>query len=274
MSSRHLLTSFPTASRNGVIKMLELRGPAAIQNDLDRSILRVQTGNIFTNAIRDRTSCFLADPEWIPVLEDAMLGASQRDDVASAEFSAMVLAGLRFPGIICRYEEVQSTRTYDSTNPVQQATMLPGDAEYHKLMADLLEARSLLADWRTRYDPGEKRCCYTSTQEGETTRRIWHASRLSVNTFCVMVDYMLATLCGGDSVELTHLALHSGERTHTAKSELQVLRLTDAIAAMETTMLLRMMLTRVIDASRSCDDKPQLLRPVIDDLFDHLEEGT
>jgi len=93
------------AHARGVIRMLELRGPSQIDSDLDAAILHAQSGNIFIDAIQNRTVCFLTNPRWRALLR----GGSPFDDAKQdAAHNSMMAVGFSLPGIISLFEDFNS----------------------------------------------------------------------------------------------------------------------------------------------------------------------
>ena len=256
---------------NGVIKMLEMRGPTQIRSELDYCILHAQVGNIFFNAIRSCTSCFLAEPHWLSTLEHAMSDARCGEDALNEEWSAMIIIGIRMPGLVYLYEQLRPNSSgVPPMLPPQRATEAQCNMEPRGLVQDLCEVRHGLAAWRERYQIEQK----------ESLPRIRHASQLAVNVFSTMVEYMLDTV-HNDGTQLDSVfhisspvfiqnSAQTSKLAAIAKEELRALIQEDTTAAMQTCTLLRMMLTRVLEAPLSHGSKPSALKATIDDLYNHL----
>ena len=255
---------------NGVIKMLEMRGPTQIRSELDYCILHAQVGNIFFNAIRSCTSCFLAEPHWLSTLEHAMSDARCGEDALNEEWSAMILIGIRMPGLVYLYEQLRPNSSGSPRMlPPQRTTEAQCYMERRGLVQDLCELRHGLAAWQERYQIEQK----------ESPPRVRHASRLAVNVFSTMIDYMLDSLYNDAQSEpgsdisspiFTQNAAHTSKLAAIAKAGLRALIQEDTTAAMQTCILLRMMLTRVLEAALSHSSKPSDLKATIDDLHNYL----
>ena len=258
---------------NGVIKMLELRGPDNVQNELDLSILGAQVGNIFFNAIRDYSDCFLADPKWVPVIQEALLGPINKNGTWNDEFPAMILAGLGVPGIIRRYEQLQSRWKGRVLAPSCDAPEYERKTYHVSLIDELRELRRVLLEWRERNEATHFQNHTTNPSQTGSSPRIWHASRLSIYAFITMTNFMLIDL--GSALfhfeeELATLLTQSHALTSNAAFECDALRQVDNIAARQTSTLLFMTLTRVLDASPSHEDHKNPVRSYVDDILQYL----
>lgn len=268
---------------NGVINIIQLRGPACIKNELDRSILQAQVGNIWFKALLDGTDCFLARPEWARVVTDTF------DDLeyANAEWSNMIRSGLPIPGTVRRYQEFQSRR--DSACDVSQVHNFEAQdrSACTGLLLDLWKTRNQLSELRTRFQLKTEKVYNSDTSKPGSQPRSSHASKLAINVFSILIEYMLENVLSTDNgaraahedlldvVSLSGYVATAGRLNalaSAAKSELGALILTDNIAATQTSMLSRMMIRKVLDASLSRNSKLQYLSPIVDKLHDDLTE--
>ena len=207
-----------------------------------------------------------------------MYEAYQGEDSTDEGFSAMVLAGLQMPGIICRYERLLSKMDIPQV-PGIQGTPTQRSVNCSSLLVDICEARRRLLALRERHQLEPQKL---------SMPRIQHASWMSINAFSAMIDYMhvnlITTGFGFKVASPGDLSLVSGEDfgamelqfqgfVSIVKSELEALRLIDDIAAAQSIRLLHMMACRVLEAPCSRETTSNCLRPILDDLVNHLSGG-
>ena len=268
---------------NGVINIILLRGPACIKNELDRSILQAQVGNIWFKALLDGTDCFLARPEWARVVADTFDGM----EYANAEWSNMIRSGLPIPGIVRRYQELESREDSACETPDVQTPGAQDEAGCPTLLLDLWRARNELSELRTRFQLQTDKNNNSDASKPGSQPRSSHASKLAVNVFSILIEYMLETLLSTDAgaraahcdlldvVSLSGYAATAGRLNalaSAARSELGALILADNIAATQTSMLSRMMIRKVLDAPLGRNSKLQYLSPIVEKLYDSLTE--
>ena len=270
---------------NGVIRMLQLRGPSRIRNDLEKSILLAEVGNIFWNAVRDRTACFLAESEWSSILQPSITPGVQENSKSDKELPAMVIIGIGIPGILCRYEQlVEGSGSTPTIDPEEGSLERPTNVCTTKLVADLYEMRRQLNCWWFRYQSNPERTCYNGAEMVKSNARSRSASRLSVVVFTIMANYMLVGMLSSRGVRVVHhehdhtpdlasMAEECQTLASTVRSELQGLKRADTIAAATTTALLSTMLTRILKNSRGSETTSHCLLPVIDAIFKDFNGG-
>ena len=271
---------------DGVIKMLEFRGPSRIRNELERSVLQAQVGNIFTKAVRNRAECFLAQPRWKTFLQDYPTA-----DPAFRELSATLNIGVHLPGLICRYERLLSSTDSDQieghekkSDYLSRSAQDETSCQPHRLAIDLYEACWQLESWYIRFESS----CNKSDERAPRRNALpplQPALRLSVNIFLVLTNYMLvATLSKVDSapnasddeqtttplLDLVAISEQCETLASTAKSHARTLQATDASAFANTATLHKMMLARVLEKPQSSDSKADCLRFVLEELYSNL----
>ena len=262
--------------------MLQLRGPSCIKNELDRAIVRAQVGNIWFKSMREGTDCFLATPEWNEVVADTFHTC---DDV-NAEWSAMIRSGLAIPGISRRYAELETEN--DNRPPTSEnASKAQDRANYPKLILDLWKTRDELSELRIRFQSLKEINFEDSCETIKLIEqpRLRHASRLAVNVFSILIEFMLENVLSteaGDKAaheDLFNMITMSGYvttagRLHAlssaAESSFKTLSLADDIAASQTAMLSKMMMQRVLDAPLTIESKVQYLKPIVENLYEAL----
>jgi hypothetical protein len=268
---------------NGVINIIQLRGPACIKNELDRSVLQAQVGNIWFKALLDGTDCFLARPEWARVVADTF------DDMeyANAEWSNMIRSGLPVPGIVRRYQEFETRRDSVCETSDVQTSESQDQVDCASLLLDLWKARNELSELRTRFQLQTEKENNSDANKPGSQPRSSHASKLAVNVFSILIEYMLETMLSTDAgaraahndlldvVSLSGYVTTAGRLNalaSAARSELGALILADNIAATQTSILSRMMIRKVLDAPLSRNSKLQYLSPIVDKLYESLTE--
>ena len=268
---------------NGVINIIQLRGPTCIKNELERSILQAQVGNIWFKALMDGTDCFLARPEWARVVADTF------DDLeyANAEWSNMIRAALPIPGIVRRYQECEPRRDSVCETSDVEISEPQDEADYTSLLLALWKARNELSELRTRFQLQSGKKYNSDASQLGAQPRSGHASKLAVNVFSILIEYMLENLLSTDSgarvahydlldvVSLSGYVTTAGRLSvlvSAARSELGALIAVDSMAAGQTSMLSRMLIRKVLDAPLSCGSKLHHLSPIVDKLFDSLTE--
>jgi hypothetical protein len=267
---------------NGVITMLQLRGPSCIKNELDRAIIRAQVGNIWFKSMREGTDCFLASLEWNEVIAETFRTC---EDV-NVEWSAMIRSGLAIPGISRRYAELK-TESDDTRSISDNVSEAHGHKQYAKLILDLWKTRDELSELRTRFQLLKE---ITFEDSCETLKlieqpRLRYASRLAVNVFSILIEFMLENLLSTDAggkaahEDLFNMITMSGYvttagRLHAlssaAESSFKILSMGDSIAASQTAMLSRMMIQRVLEAPLTSESKVQYLNPIVENLYEVL----
>ena len=262
--------------------MLQLRGPSCIKNELDHAIIRAQVGNIWFKSMREGTDCFLASPEWNEVVAETFRTC---DDV-NVEWSAMIRSGLAIPGISRRYAELRTESDYPSSSSENEVDAQDRE-RYAKLILDLWKARDELSELRTRFQLLKE---INFDDSSETLKlidqpRLRNASRMAVNVFSILIEFMLenvlSTDAGGkaahedlfDMVTMSGYVTTAG-RLHAlssaAESSFKILSLADSIAASQTAMLSKMMIQRVLEAPVTRDSKVRYLNPIVEKLYEVL----
>lgn len=267
---------------NGVINMIKLRGPSCIKNELDRAILHAQIGNIWFKALHDGTECFLFFPEW----DDVVTEIFDRTNDVNSEWCDMIRCGLSLPGMLRQYEQLagEEQRPPPTSDRIHGAQDLSNCA---KLLLELWKTRDELSRLRVRFqslkeiefcDPNE----VTKLVEQPRSR---HASRLAINVFSVLIEYMLENILSTDigdraaHEELFDTISMSGYVTtagrlnalaSAAESYLKALRLKDNIAASQSAGLSRVMVQKVLNAPISRNSKLSYLTPVVEKLYKSL----
>jgi hypothetical protein len=270
---------------NGVISMIQQRGPSCIKNELDRSILQAQVGNIWFKSLQDGNGCFLAGPEWEEVVSDTF----RIDDGVNAEWSAMIRSGLAVPGILRRYERFELMDRGMSTGTNGEVPLSQDRVSCTQLILDLWKVRDELSELRTRFQLQraiESRISPTEVLEQPRAR---HASRMAINVYSILIEYMLENVLGTkigaeaahfdlfDMISMSGYVATSGRLKafgSATQSELKSLRLVDRIAATQTAMLSRMMSRKVLDAPLSRLSKVQYLTPIVENLYECLTEDS
>lgn len=201
------------------------------------------------------------------------------DDV-NAEWSQMIRSGLGLPGVICRYEKfgLEEDGILDAHDYRAITTFL----------VDILKVRQAICELRIRFQSHEK---YHST--GHSAKiledpRSLHASRLAINIFSVVTEYMLEAVlstdlgCKAAQMDLFDMVSASGHEiigrlnalSFAAKSEYRALESADSLAATQTGLMSRMMIRKVLDSPISQTSKLQYCQPIVDRLYDLLGKDT
>jgi hypothetical protein len=97
----------------GVIKMLKVRGPSNITDEIERAILEAQAGNTFMSALANNEDCFMSNPTWYQVLRPTPALDGHLD-----RFMRMIVDGERFPGLERLCEELVRKCQFDDDTPL------------------------------------------------------------------------------------------------------------------------------------------------------------
>jgi hypothetical protein len=231
--------------------MIQQRGPSCIKNELDRSILQAQVGNIWFKSLQDGNECFLAGPEWEEVVSDTFRTVND----VNAEWSAMIRSGLAVPGILRHYERFDLMEHGIFTSIDAGVSPKQDRASCTKLILDLWKVRDELSELRTRFQLQRANVPRNYPTEVLEQPRARHASRLAINVYSILIEYMLENVLGTavgaeaaqynlfDMISMSGYVATSGRLkafVSAAHSELKSLRLADHIAATQTAMLSRM----------------------------------
>ena len=253
---------------NGVIRMLELRGPNRIQDAVELTTLQVQVGNIFGKAVRDRRPCFLAEPGWKALL---LAGRSNPNDTStvSKALANMLEIGVYMPGLLCQYEDIaRDTHVGDPTDFIRS----------------LHDMRRNLQEWLEIYHLDAQLNGTKIDINPQSTERIKLASRHSVIVFLIMTNYMLLVvqtprlnldevdnkLNYSPASQLVEIISQNKPLASLAKSTWIQLKRADAIAAANTNNLMRTMLLRVLELRSYGGAEMNLARSVIEELHTYL----
>lgn len=266
----------------GVISMIQQRGPSCIRNELDRSIVQAQVGNIWFKSLQDGDDCFLARPEWREVVFDTF----SLDKGFNAEWSAMIRAGLPIPGILHRYElldEESSLSTY-----VVEGMVLPEDREScTRLILDIWRVLNEMSELRARFQLRTASQVHNHPDEVLERPSARYASRLAINLYYILLIYMLEIMLGSaigaasarfdlfDMISLSDYNVTWGRLQALVSAtllDLKNLRCADHIAATQTIRFSRMIIRKVLDSPLSRQSKVQGLSPIIENLFENLAE--
>ena len=230
----------------GVIDMLKARGPHAVTTGFDKCLLQAQVGNITFDALRERTSCFLALPAW-----NAKVKALSSHDGAAGEEQyswdmSLIAVGVHIPGLICRFEDMMDER--EGSDPRCNSTRLADSIfadDLHRVRNDLEE--------------GLRRAPEQAESQSSTTNRIRPALLLSANIYLVMLDYMIDEAEGSESNGSVHAesAILAPDPRHfshvlavdTTRALYDRLYQIDAVALQSTADMMRLTLARVINAA-------------------------
>lgn len=263
-----------TVHADGVIKMLELRGPDRIVNDVEKVILKAQTGNIFRTAIHRGTGCFLADPRWKPILGSVM-GFNTMNESRQPHSSSIMELGLPLPDIVSRFRATHCLKM-TGANLSESRSDLVDDIHSSK--------RNLLSWWDQAQVAGDE--SPAGYHDASSTVRMRCASLLAVPTFLATLNYMLVDLrghkvseslrMGGDggvylSEDIASATSQCQDAVNTAKLQWQALKDLDKAAALNTADLLKMVLVKVLEGTHCELGETINLRHVLWDLVDVLE---
>ncbi|KAK3713444.1 hypothetical protein LTR37_008402 [Vermiconidia calcicola] len=276
------------AHANGVIKMLELRGPERIDNDLERAIFQAQFGNIFSNAVQGRSACFLAEPRWRALLDPP----GRPDGTNLAQSFPWFNVAAFFPGILSNYEQLQGNRAgrsgyYEDRGLCIETSDRPAsDFDVDNCLSDsfvpqVFRVRQYYKEWRVRHDCTEDTALPTAkrqaSEQNNLARRISVASKLSVNVISMMLDYITMDIGSidirpntlRDDYELSSMAMAASGRfgsfASKARSRLEALKQMDSTASTYTARLTELELDHFLEAAYKTNSRPDLLA-VVDDM--------
>jgi len=130
----------------GAIRMLQLRGPSHVKDDIEKAILYAESGNIFMSALEAKAPCFLADPTWSSVLE-----AAAQPNSGAGVISPMIVLGIHLPGLLQGYGNiVHEANVYNGHEP--ELTELQVQIVGRELVIDVLvQLNSLRARLRNKW---------------------------------------------------------------------------------------------------------------------------
>ncbi|KAK3690784.1 hypothetical protein LTR37_018958, partial [Vermiconidia calcicola] len=273
------------AHANGVIKMLELRGPERINDGLEKAIFQAQFGNIFSKAVQDRSSCFLAESRW-----RALLDPPERPEGAdSTQSFPWFNVAVFLPGILSNYEQWQGNRSgtsgYDGERGLYTGTSgrpaNDSDVDYCRLdsfIPHVCKVRQYFEQLRIQHDCTEDAALPTAkrqaTEQNNLARRISLASRLSVNVISMMLDYIMMDVASTDvrantlrdDYDLSSMATPALGRFKSfaskAKSQLEALKEMDNVASTYTARLTKLELDHFLEAAYKTNSRPDLLAVV------------
>ncbi|KAK5174099.1 uncharacterized protein LTR77_001179 [Saxophila tyrrhenica] len=229
---------------NGVIRMLELRGPSRMEGDLDGAILHAESGNIFIDALRNRAVCFLTDPRWRALIRS---GSAFRNADQDTAHNAMMTVGFSMPGIVARFEDYRS-----------------GVRGVEDVVLELSKVCEPLREWQNVF---ELQYCSSSSplEDKSDVKRMAHASNVSFHVSHILIYYVAAEMhvstVGTDiSIpELPGFPARENEaitcnrlRGHSSKAqvELSALGAIDGHAASGTAWLKTILLDKILSASQ------------------------
>jgi hypothetical protein len=248
------------AHANGVVKMLELRGPNRIKGALELAIFKAQVGNIFIHAVQNRTECFLAEPEWHSLLTSGNIGMS------NTAMSAMIDFGIYMPGIVRDYEIYKAGYPLTASTSIWQPDFsLDGSQSNLQRLHDRVKTtRRSALEWCEEYASTDAEDAAFS--DGRLAR-IKHSTQLSLRIFLMLLEFIAADITQQitETLErrLRDLALR-------ARSDLSALMDADELAAFNTSWLMRALVGRVLEAS-CCDAELDLLREPVYELMSTLD---
>lgn len=258
---------------DGVIKLLETRGPDSINTELDRSILCGQAGTIFLNSVQRRMRCFLAEPKWNYLLRQL---STSRPGIRDSldDMPSLTCLSVYLPGLLCRYEA------------------LPAIAESFQvleLMEEISRLQLQLRKWRNTKDSRTSEPTYESEHASASTDPLNSAFRLSSVMFLILSNYMymalLSRMCAatGDLGEdglatlrprATDLLAESSELADVARIRWEAVKNVDAVAAWACGTTNITMFSRVLSVSYT--DSPELrsLRILVEDIHNRMIEDN
>lgn len=255
----------------GLIRLLEVRGPERIQNDLDRSILCGQVGTIFLNAVQRRKHCFLAGEEWNDLLRRlTMSGRAAKGQ--ENEAPSVVALSVYMPGLVCRFEELSATEDSAAT---------------WSLMEDILQIRVQLQHWRGYNDIESDRYDYDVEMLNASAAPMKSAVQMSTIVFLVLTGYMLVDLLWRhkpatpileddgsciSEMEAADLVEVCSKLALIAKIKWLAVKQTGREEAWASSTPNAIMLRRALKVPCAIDAKVNGLRPVMQDLYNCLSE--
>ena len=259
------------AHANGVIRMLELRGPSRIDNGLEKAILRAEVGNIFINALRDGTPCFLANKGWRDILFPESLFTSGK---ATSAFTAIIDIGIFLPGLLEQYQRYKMDACIDlGTGPTTG------------LVIELRDAHRRALEWQLRYDPDLDGLEQPVDAQSD---RLTRAAKISFSTFLMLLLYMLLDVSNdsnlphdlkpdilvfvvGDEAALSPHVARFQELSARVRCEVEALTAEDTLAAANTVWLMEKMLETVLNVPQG----PSLeeVRSIMQDLLNNLDHA-
>lgn len=253
----------------GVIRLLEVRGPGSFITDLDRSILCGQVGTIFLDAIQQRKRCFLAEADWNVLLRQLLAsGPGVRGDAGLTP--NIVVISVYLPGFICRYEELST-----AASPIQT----------QELMEDICTVRQQLHHWRIVNDIEPEIQVYEQRLMSASAASLKPAFQMSAVIFLVLTGYMHADLLCSEisriasvendgsyilEEELANLLEQCTRLVSIAKTKWQAVKQSDAVSAWAAVTPNTLMLHRVLKVPCANNAKMSALRADTEDLYNSL----
>lgn len=233
----------------GVIGMLQARGSKGIESGFDRCLLQAQVGNITFAALRERKPCFLALPAWNGKVNALSRYGEDGEEKYSWEMK-LIAIGVQIPGLICQLEALHAGRKKTPGGGSWVNPDMGFSTKLQQVRHELEDALEQAGDF--------SESLYGS--DGAVTNRIRPALLLSANIYLMIIDYMLKEVKAGNAGSALPGEGPSGpgpEPSHVLtlekiKSLYQTLSDVDAVALRSTVDMLKLTLSRVLDASNGC----------------------
>lgn len=250
----------------GAINMLKARGPQAVKTGFEYSLLQAQLGNTTFDALRERQPCFLAVPEW----NAKVSSFTQHDEIDGETLSweqALAAVGVHIPGLLCRFEALQARK--------KRLTLVNGNDEPDRLFSkQLRNVRQQLEHALASANP--------SSPGSPAANRIQPALLLSAHVFLVAIEYMLMVSEKGSicqTIRETRDALPSESNallsTHvlaldTMRALSRHLYAIDTVALQSTADMMKLVLSRVLDAGDNAATKAEPTSVVLNEVYELL----
>lgn len=256
---------------DGVIKLLEARGPDGIKTDLDKSILCGQAGTIFLQAIQRRKPCFLAEPRWNTVLRQLI--ASRANAPADAlDKPSIISLSTYLPGLLCNYEDLPLNPSYPQLLQLAQGIS--------RLRAELWE-------WCTSNDFLNDQAEHAVEVAKASSNPLNYAFKLSSVMFLVLTNYIYVDLLGRSSsfniaaaddgsdvrgVNIADAAAECLELARVAVARWDAVKSVDPVAAWACGTTQIILLGRALKVSCYNSPEMQTVSRAVEDLYKRLSE--
>ena len=272
---------------NGVIRLLQIKGPQAIRDDIDRSVLRAEVGNIFFQAIRNRQECFLADSQWWPLLQPATVFPDQGVATALSLLAAMTVITVHLPGKSSG-AEYSRCLSHKLIIPNKFVGLLCGfERVQHKsgsataLVTGLLDLRPKMYECWSRYNVLQPDTTDLNASRSNAAERITKASRFAICIFLVCINHMLIDTVvlypkeNYDDIttsDLEYMAEECEKFALLARPALDELLQADCMAAQNTISLFLMILGRIKHARQYSEVEVPGFLGTVEELYTYLRQ--
>lgn len=257
---------------DGVIKLIEARGPDTMNTELDKSILCGQAGTIFLNAVQRCKPCFLAESRWNTLLRQ--LSASRQGVMNSIDATPSITSlSVYLPGMLCSYEHLSATAE---------------PTELLELMKDISCLQLRLREWRSVNDILNFGPDYNTEITSASTDALNCAFRLSSVMFLILSTYMYVDLAdrrcatfngpGEDNSQILKpriddSVVESIQLARIAEVRWQAVTNVDAVAAWACGATNIMLFSRALNVAHTDSPAMRIMRRIVERLHKLLNEN-